>query len=93
MGMDSIPMRTFLNSIAKWMSAMENNQPNDARFFVSQLQVATELLAFDPEFKQIFRKARTECDHEDPEQTAKCLIDFFHAVTDAGEPGRFRSRN
>jgi hypothetical protein len=91
MGMNSIPMRTFLNSVQKWVRAMEQQQTQDARFFVEQLHVASEMLAFDPEFKRIFRDNHQRGDIADPESIVRCLSDFFHAVTDAAQPGRFRA--
>lgn len=90
MGINTIPMRTFLATLEKWVRAVEDRKTADARFFVEQLLVASEMLAFDPEFKRIFEDNRKKCGSQNPEEIIKCVYDFFHAVTDAGQPGRYR---
>jgi hypothetical protein len=93
MGINTIPMRTFLLAIEKWVESVENRRVDDARFFVEQLHVASEMLAIDPEFKRIFAGNRGECAVEDPEDAFCCLHAFFLAVTDASQPGRFRAND
>ena len=90
-GVNTIPMRTFLSTLTKWVQAVETRQVEDARFFVDQLRVAAEMLAFDPEFKRIFADNNGRCTLANPEEVTKCVVDFFNAVTDAGRPGRYRA--
>jgi hypothetical protein len=91
MGIDSLPMIAFLGAADKWLRAVEDRQIERAAFLVSQLKVAGHMLAIDPEFKRIFADHKHECIETDPEQAVLCIDAFFHAVTDAGRPGRYRN--
>jgi hypothetical protein len=91
MGFDTVPMIAFLGTITKWLKAVEERQIDHAKFLVNQLDVAGRLLAIDPEFKRIYSSVDHKCEQKDPEDVLPCMYAFFAAVTDAGQPGRYRS--
>jgi hypothetical protein len=93
MGIDALPMIAFLGAADKWLKAIEGRQTERASYLVSQLRVAAQLLAIDPEFKRIFQENSGSCSHRDPEQALSCVDAFFHSITDASRPGRFRDHN
>lgn len=93
MSIDALPMIAFLGAAEKWLQAVEARQIERAVFLVQQLRVAGQLLAIDPEFKRIFAEHQKDCPEADPERALQCVNAFFHAVTDAGRPGRFRDSN
>ncbi len=91
MGIDTVPMIAFLGTVSKWLRAVEEAQTDHARFLVDQLNVAGQLLAIDPEFKRIYLTQKRTCTEQDAEKALTCVHAFLGAVTEAGQPGRFRS--
>lgn len=91
MGLHTVPMRMFLGTIARWLEALEKCNADEARYFVHELHVASEMLAIDPQFRALFREQIRNCEISDPKIVVSCLQAFLAAVTEAGQPGKFRN--
>jgi len=92
MNIHTAPVRLFLSTIEKWMTALHQRDAQGARFFVEQLHTAAEMLAIDPVFARMYRQHVTGCSVVNAAEVIHCLCAFFNAVSEATENGRFRSR-
>jgi hypothetical protein len=90
MGVHTVPMRTFLDTMDKWIDAVNGRRTEQAKYYVKELGIVGQMLASDPEFKAIFHSSRTSCADTDPEQVLTCMSEFLEAVTNAGRPGAYR---
>lgn len=78
-------VRVFLDTLRRWLDAVDRHNVIDARFQIDQIEATGRLLAMSPEFGRLFRKHHDGGDGSPDSETAFAQVHaFLTAATEAG---------
>ena len=88
---ENIPIRTFLETLDKWLHAVLEGRFIDADFQMKQMKAVGRMLTSDPAFRRALEEGKQVCSQNDSaDDPLSCICALAHSVGTVAQHGRKR---